>query len=349
MLSRERHDLEGMTGHEVSPSWEWVIRGTKRVVKPVGAETAACSVVDTRLVLTGGTGFIGSRIIPVLLERGDEITTLSRSPQRVGAKLGTAVQAVSWDPEAGPAPAQALRGRDAVVNLAGESVAQRWTADAKRRIHASREVGTRNLVAGVRALEAGERPGALISASAVGYYGKRGDERLTEQASPGADFLAETCVAWEREADAAGPLGLRVCKLRTGIVLDADEGALATQLRPFKLGLGGPVAGGHQYVPWIHVDDLVGLYLAAIDGDWSGPFNGSAPEPVTNWAFAKALGRAVHRPAIAPIPGAALRLLLGEMAGLVTNGQRAVPAAALSKGHEFRFADLDAALVDVVG
>lgn len=285
----------------------------------------------------------------MLLKRGDEITILSRSPRRVGAKLGTAVQAVGWDPESATAPPEALRGRDAVINLAGESVAQRWTANAKQRIRASRVVGTRNLVAGVRALDVGERPGALISASAVGFYGKRGDERVTEQAPPGEGFLAETCVAWEREADLTAALGLRVCKLRTGIVLDADEGALASQLRPFKLGLGGPVARGHQWVPWIHVDDLVGLYLAAIDADWSGPFNGSAPEPVTNRVFAKALGRAVHRPAIAPIPGAALRLLLGEMAELVINGQRAVPAAALAKGYEFRFADLDAALVDAVG
>jgi uncharacterized protein (TIGR01777 family) len=198
-------------------------------------------------------------------------------------------------------------------------------------------------VAGLRAAD--PRPPALISASAVGWYGRdRGDARLTEAEPAGDDFLAEVCETWEREATAAEALGVRVALIRTGIVLDKDGGALEKMLPPFKLGVGGPVAGGRQYLPWIHLDDLVALYLAALDGDWSGAFNGSAPEPVTNADFGKALGRALHRPAVAPVPGFAIRLLYGEMADLVVYGQRAVPARPLELGFTFRHPDLDEAL-----
>src|SRR6476469_3177155 len=252
-----------------------------------------------KITVTGATGLIGSSLVRALKARGDEVTVLSRNPAKAREALG--VDAVAWDPTAGPAPAEALSGRDAVVHLAGESVAQRWSDDTKQKIRASREVGTRNLVAGLRAAE--PRPAALIASSAVGYYGKHGDERVGEDTPPGDDFLAEVCVIWEREAAAAGELGLRVVHSRTGVVLDKDGGALAKMLTPFKLGVGGPVAGGDQYLPWIHVDDLVRLYLRALDDEgWSGPVNGTAPTPVTNKAFSKALGRALHRPAIAPVP-----------------------------------------------
>ncbi len=298
------------------------------------------------VTVTGATGLIGTKLVRALRGRGDGVTVLSRSPEKAQAALG--VPAVGWDPMAGPAPEEALRGRDAVVHLAGEPVAQRWNAKVKQRIHDSRETGTRNLVAGLRAVGA-DGPKALVSSSAVGYYGKHGDERVPESAPPGDDFLAGVCVAWEREADAAAELGLRVVKIRTGVVLDKSGGALKTMLPPFKAGVGGPVAGGDQYLPWIHADDLVGLYLKALDDpSWSGAYNGSAPEPVTNKAFSKALGRALHRPAFAPVPAFAIKLLYGEMAEIVTEGQRAVPERVEAGGYAFAHADLDAALSDAL-
>lgn len=300
-----------------------------------------------KITITGATGLIGTRLVAALKARGDDITVLSRSAGRAAERLGVA--AVGWDPKAGPAPAEALDGRDAVVNLAGAPVAQRWSAKVKQDIHDSRVLGTRNLVAALGAL-GDARPGVLVSASAVGYYGAHGDEEIAETAPPGHDFLADVCVAWEREAQAAEELGVRVAIIRTGVVLDADGGALAKMLTPFKLGVGGPVAGGGQYMPWIHVDDLVAMYVAAIDdGRWTGAYNGTAPTPVTNAVFSKALGRALHRPAFSPVPSFALRLLYGEMAEIVTEGQRAVPERALAAGFAFAHADLDEALQSALG
>jgi uncharacterized protein (TIGR01777 family) len=274
-----------------------------------------------RITVTGGTGRIGSLLVDELEKRGDEVTVLSR---RTG-----------WDATAGPAPAEALEGRDAVIHLAGEDIAQRWNGDSLRRIRESREIGTRNLVESIKA------PTALISSSAVGYYGHRPD-RIDEEAPPGNDVLADVCVAWEREAEKAPG---RVARIRTGVVLDRHGGALQKMLLPFRLGVGGPVAGGRQPLPWIHVEDVVGIYLAAIDDErWSGPFNATAPEPVTNREFSKALGRALHRPAIAPVPGFAIRLLYGGMAKLVVEGQNAVPRRALELGYRFKHPDLDEAL-----
>ncbi|MDX6641377.1 MAG: uncharacterized protein QOF12_2388 [Solirubrobacteraceae bacterium] len=288
-----------------------------------------------RIVVTGASGLIGTRLVQALRERGDDVTVLSRDPQR----------GVRWDPVAEPAPAEALRGRDAVVHLAGEDVAQRWSAAARERIRSSRELGTRHLVAGLRALSAAERPRTLVSGSASGYYGPRGDEEVIEADPPGAGFLAEVCVAWEREAQAASELGVRVVCLRTGIVLDRDGGALAKMLPPFRLGVGGPIAGGRQWMPWIHVDDEIGIILAALgDERWAGAVNASAPVPVTNAQFSKALGRALHRPAVAPVPGLAIRALYGEMASVVTTGVRMVPARALELGHTFAHPELDGAL-----
>jgi uncharacterized protein (TIGR01777 family) len=253
------------------------------------------------------------------------------------------VHVIQWDPDAGPAPREALDGRRGVVHLAGEPVAQRWNAKSKERILRSREIGTRNLVAGLG--DSDPRPAVLVSSSAVGYYGPHGDEVLTEETPPGDDFLAEVVKVWEREADAAERLGIRVVKVRTGVVLDREGGALKTMLPPFKLGVGGPVAGGGQYLPWVHVDDVVGIFLGALDHDtWHGPVNATAPEPVTNKVFSQALGRALKRPAVAPVPAAAIKLLYGEMAEIVTKGQRAVPRHTLALGYRFRHPDLDEAL-----
>ncbi|MDQ3849560.1 MAG: TIGR01777 family oxidoreductase, partial [Actinomycetota bacterium] len=189
------------------------------------------------------------------------------------------------------------------------------------------------------------RPALLVSASASGFYGPRGPEMVDESSPPGRDWLADVCVRWEREADAAAELGVRVVKVRTGVVLDAEGGALAQMLKPFRLGVGGPVAGGRQYLPWIHRDDVVGLYLAALaSATFDGPINASAPEPVTNEAFSTALGRALHRPAVAPVPGFAVRALFGEMSQIVLTGVRMVPGRAAELGYAFAHPDLDEAL-----
>ena len=301
-----------------------------------------------RITITGATGRVGTGIAEALADRGDEVTVLSRDPGRARAALGGDVTAAAWDPAAGPAPAEALAGRDAVIHLAGEDVAQRWSSATKERIHASREVGTRNLVAGIAAAE--PRPAALVSASASGYYGPRGDEPVDESAAPGDDFLARVVVVWESEAAKAAELGLRVVRLRTGIVLDREGGALQRMLPPFKAGVGGPVAGGRQYMPWIHRDDVTGAYLAAVDGseEWSGAINLSAPRPVTNRDFSKALGRALHRPALAPVPGFALKVLYGEMSTIVVTGVNMVPKRLLELGYASRHPDLDEALSDAL-
>ncbi len=295
-----------------------------------------------RVTVTGATGRIGGLLVKELTGRGDEVTVLTRGPDRARRKLGGGVTAVAWDPMTGVAPRDALQGRDAVVHLAGEDIAQRWTDESLRRIRESRELGTRNLVAGIRIAD--PRPRVLVSSSAVGYYGNR-PTPVDEDAPPGGDVLAEICKAWEHEAQQAEELGVRVVRVRTGVVLDKAGGALPKMLPPFRLGVGGPVAGGRQYMPWIHLEDVVGIYLRAIDDEaWTGAVNATAPRPVTNADFSKALGRVLHRPAVAPVPGLAVKLLYGGMAKLVTDGQNAVPRRTQELGYAFRHPELDEAL-----
>lgn len=303
-----------------------------------------------QVAVTGASGLIGRRLVAALRARGDDVVALSRERQRALSALEAAtagrgrLRVVAWDPLREPAPASALLGSDAVVHLAGENIAQRWSTSAKQAIRASRIDGTRNLVRGI-ATVAEQRPHTLVSGSAIGYYGARGDEPIDEDAKAGSGFLAQTCVAWETEADAATELGARVVKLRTGVVLDAAGGALAKMLPPFKLGVGGPVAGGRQYVSWIEPDDLVGIAMAALDGErWRGAVNATAPEPVRNRELAEALGHVLGRPALLPLPGLALRALYGEMSEVVTAGARVLPAQALVNGYEFRYAKLEPAL-----
>ena len=296
-----------------------------------------------KITLTGATGRVGVALVHALLERGDTVTVLTRDPSRAAGRLPAPAETVAWEPDTGPAPVAALSGRDAIVHLAGEDVGQRWSPEVKDRIRRSREVGTRNLVEGLR--EADPRPKALISASASGFYGPHGAEPVDESAAPGPGWLAQVVVAWEHEARQAEQLGMRVACLRTGVVLDAKGGALQKMLPPFRMGVGGPVAGGEQYLPWIHLDDTVGLYLAAIDDEtWSGAINASAPEPVSNKEFSKALGRVLHRPAVAPVPKLAIKALYGEMSQIVTDGVNMVPARALELGYRFRHPRLDEAL-----
>lgn len=288
-----------------------------------------------RITITGGTGLIGRRVGDALRERGDEVTVLSRrgeGPER-------------WErPKEEPPQAEALAGRDGVVHLLGENVAQRWTDDAKREIRESRELGTRQLVEGLRRLDAPDRPGVLVSMSAIGWYGARGDERVDENEPAGDDFLAQVVERWEAEAQNAEDLGMRVVRARTGVVIARDGGALEKMLPPFRLGVGGPVAGGRQYVPWVHLDDVVGALLFLLDRGGMGAYNVTAPEPVTNRELSKALGRALHRPAVAPVPALALKLLYGEMGRIVTTGVRAIPKRLVAEGYGFRRPELENAL-----
>jgi hypothetical protein len=301
-----------------------------------------------RVTVTGASGLIGGALVAQLAERGDEITILTRDPDRARERLGDVV-AFAWDPLGEAAPAAALQGREAIIHLAGENVAQRWSSSAKRAIRESRVTGTRNLVEGLRALDADARPAVLLSSSAIGYYGARGEEPLDEDAPPGEDFLARVCVEWEEGARAAERLSTRVVTMRTGVVLDPRGGALAKMLTPFRLGLGGPLAGGAQYMSWIHLRDLVAMMLAAVEQtEWSGPVNATAPAPVTNREFSKTLGRVLRRPAMAPLPALALRLAYGEMAQILTTGARVVPAKALVLGYRFAHPELEGALGDLL-
>ncbi len=302
-----------------------------------------------RVLITGATGTIGLALADALSARGDQVVALSRDPERGQRVLGDGVEVHAWpEPETAPPPAQALAGTDAVVNLVGEPVAQRWTDTAKERIRTSRVRPTQALVSALTSLPEPDRPRALISQSAAGYYGHRGDAPLDEQASAGDDFLAKVVVAWEGEAASAGG-SMRVACTRTGVVLSPSGGALAKMLPFFKLGIGGPVAGGQQYVPWIHLDDVVGAIVHCVDHeDATGPVNLTAPNPVTNARLSRALGHALGRPAVLPVPGMAVRLLYGEMAEMITTGQRAIPARLRELGYRFRHPEIEPALNDVL-
>jgi uncharacterized protein (TIGR01777 family) len=304
-----------------------------------------------KVTATGATGSLGRGLVAELLDRGDEVTVLSRDAARATRIFDGRVDAATWpDPKAGPPPAEALAGRDGVVHLLGEPVAQRWTESARREIRDSRVLATRNLVAALRELPGSDRPGVLVSQSASGFYGPRGAEPVTEDAPAGDDFLAGVCVEWEAEARAAEALGVRVALTRTGVVLSESGGALEKMLPPFKLGVGGPVAGGRQYVPWIHADDVAGAILLCLDdAEASGPLNLTAPAPATNAQLSKALGRVLRRPSIAPVPGVAVKALYGDMAQIVTTGVRAVPARLEQLGYAFRQPDLEQALRSATG
>jgi len=303
-----------------------------------------------RITVTGATGTIGGAAIEAMRSRGDEVVALVRDTAKARSKLGAGVELQSWpDPKQGPPPAAALEDADAVLHLLGEPIDQRWSDDAKREIRDSRVLSTRSLVTGLAAVDAARRPRTLVSQSAVGYYGAHGDEPVDESTPAGGDFLAGVVRDWEREASAAADGGVRVVCTRTGVVLSPAGGALAKMLPPFKLGVGGPVAGGRQYVSWIHADDLTGIVLSALDDErWSGAVNGTAPEPVTNAELSKALGRALRRPAVLPVPALALRILYGEMAQIVTDGARVLPAKALVLGYEFVHPSLDEALASAL-
>jgi uncharacterized protein (TIGR01777 family) len=303
-----------------------------------------------RVAVTGATGMIGATLVRALVARGDDVIALSRDAERASATLD--VPAETWaDPKAEQPPLDALRGRDAVVHLLGEVIAQRWSDEVKREIRESRVLSTRNLVAALGELDPAERPRVLVSGSGAGWYGHRGDERLDESTpEPGDDFLAQLSADWEAEARRAEELGVRVVLNRTGVVLSESGGALEKMLPFFKAGIGGPVAGGRQYVPWVHLDDVVGATIFELEREEaSGPVNVTAPEPVTNRELSKTLGRVLRRPAFAPVPALAVKTLYGEMAEIVTTGQRAVPGRLTELGYVFRQPELEAALRDATG
>lgn len=299
-----------------------------------------------KIVIAGGTGFLGAPLADTLAAAGHAVVVLSRASSATSAARPSGVRLVPWTPN-GDAGSLApdIDGADAVVNLAGESIAgARWSPGHKRRILDSRVKATRSLADAIA--RAAAPPAVLVNGSAVGYYGPCGDEVVTEEAPPGSDFLARVCVEWEAEANRAASARTRVVCVRTGLVLARNGGALPKMLPPFKLFVGGRVGSGRQFWPWIHRDDWVALVGWAIaNAGVSGPLNATAPDPVTNAAFAEALGGAMHRPALLPAPAFALRLMLGEMAdALLLSGQRAVPSKARHQGFTFRHETLDGAL-----
>jgi hypothetical protein len=301
-----------------------------------------------RVFVTGGTGLIGSRLVEHLLERGDAPVVLSRDRSRAAVKLGPRVDLVEGDPTADGDWTRGVEGADAVVHLAGENIfARRWNAEFKALIHDSRVQSTRRVVAAIA--RAAAKPSVLVSGSAIGFYGPCGDEELTEAAPAGSDFLAQSCTEWEAAAREVESAGVRLVIVRTGVVLSTRAGALSQMLTPFKLGVGGPVGNGRQWMSWVHLDDLVGVILHAIDhAHVRGVLNGTAPGAVTNREFSKALGRALGRPAIFPVPVFMLRLRFGEVADVISTGQHVVPARTLEADYQFRYPDIDGALGDLL-
>jgi uncharacterized protein len=313
---------------------------------------ASSEAPDMRVFVTGGTGLVGSRLIGRLRSRGDDVVLLTRRAAQARAKFDSSCKVVEGDPmQAGPWM-DAVNDCDAVVHLAGENIfARRWSAGFKALLKESRTKSTENIVKAVCQNPNGPsgKPRVLVNASAIGYYGSHDDEELTEESAAGDDSLADICVDWEKAARNAENSGVRLGIVRVGVVLDNQGGALCKMLTPFKWFVGGPIGSGRQYISWIHHADLTGLFLLVLDQDSArGPVNGTAPHPVTNKQFSKALGRALHRPSFMPTPRFMLRAMLGEVANVITKGQRVLPAKAQALGYRFQFSDADTALGDLL-
>jgi uncharacterized protein (TIGR01777 family) len=296
-----------------------------------------------RVLVTGASGFIGSALCDALLTRGDTVVGLSRDPQRARSTNPSVIWH-AWEPTLERPPTAAFESVSGVINLEGEKINQRWTDDAKRRIMESRRTGTRNLIAAIASLE--QKPKVLVNQSAIGFYGDRGEAMVDESAESSEGYDAEVVREWEAAAREAEGVGIRLVIVRTGHVLDPRGGLLGELLTPFKLGVGGPIAGGRQYMSWIHIDDEVGILLWALDSDKvSGTINSTAPKPVTNREFSQAIGRALHRPASVPVPGFVLDVKFGsEFGKVLRGGQRVMPRRALDLGYVFRYPEIDGAL-----
>jgi hypothetical protein len=301
-----------------------------------------------KVLVTGASGRIGKALCDELLARGDEVVGLTRDPEKAsGAQPQITWHA--WEPTLERPADPTFEGVDGVVNLVGEKIDQRWSDEAKKKIMDSRKVATHNLAGAIEGLA--RKPKVMVSQSAVGYYGNRGDETLDETSEPGKGFGAEVCIEWEKAAHEVEAAGVRLAIVRTGQVMETGGGILGELLLPFKLGVGGPLAGGKQWVPWIHLSDEVGILLWALDTDSvSGVVNGTAPKPVTNGDWSKALGRALHRPAVLPIPGVAVEVKFGREFGKVAQGgQRVLPKRTEELGYAFKFPEIDGALRHLVG
>jgi uncharacterized protein (TIGR01777 family) len=301
-----------------------------------------------RIVAAGATGFIGAPLCADLVRAGHTIQVLTRNPDRARRGLPGSVEVIRWDPPNVGGPwLDAVEGADAVINLSGESIASgRWTAARKAALHTSRVGTTTAVVEAMAQAPEGQRPGVLVNASAIGYYGNRGEETLMEASTPGQDFLARLCIDWEAAARRAESLGVRVALLRTGLVLGPGGGVLQRLVLPFRFFAGGPLGSGRQWVSWIHLDDEIGIIRHALEHEQvRGPLNGTAPSPVRMRDLASAIGRTLGRPSWLPAPAFALRLALGELADtLILASQRVLPAATQAAGYQFRYTDLDAAL-----
>jgi uncharacterized protein (TIGR01777 family) len=300
--------------------------------------------LTVHVLVTGGTGFIGSALVHALLERGDEVSVTSRKADRVRKHFGDRVKPVEWDPMDGALPAEALAGVDGIVNLAGESIAKgRWTRAKKRRLRESRVLGTRHLVEGIRAAD--PRPKVLVSTSAIGYYGDQEHRSLHEGSPNEGDFLGELCQAWEHEAVAARELGVRVPIVRIGIVLGHGGGAYPPLRRIFKLFAGGPIGLGRAWMSWVHLDDVVGIFLRCLDDENARDvYNATAPNPVPNSKFTAEMARTLHRPAIAPVPPIMLRITLGEFGKHANDSQRVMPLRTVGLGYQYKYSEIGEAL-----
>jgi len=305
-----------------------------------------------RVFITGGTGLIGTRLIAQLMRRGDQPVLLTRRYDAARQRFGPHTELVEGDPMQRGDWQKKLEACDAVINLAGENIFnRRWNAKFKALMFDSRVKTTQNVVEALlrNPRRSDGSPRILVNASAIGYYGPQGDEELTEQSPPASDFMANLCVEWEKAALEAQRSGVRVALVRVGIVLDREGGALTKMMTPFKLFVGGPIGNGRQWMSWIHHEDMIGLFLLALDHPQaSGPLNGTAPNPVTNRDFSKSLGRALLRPSFFPTPVFGMRVLLGQVAQVVATGQRVLPKVPLQLEYPFKFPTLDAALADIL-
>jgi uncharacterized protein (TIGR01777 family) len=300
-----------------------------------------------RVLVTGASGFIGSALCERLLARGDSVVGLTRDPQRA-RRSNPMLTWHAWEPMLERPPAEAFEGVEGVVNLLGEKINQRWNDEVKERILESRRTGTHNLVGAIAGLE--KKPRVLVNQAAIGFYGDRGDALVDESSEQGEGYDAEVVGEWERAAREVEGSGVRLVIVRSGHVLAADGGLLAELLTPFKLGVGGPIAGGQQYMSWIHIDDEVGILMWALDNEKvSGVVNATAPNPVTNRELSQALGRALNRPVVMSVPGFALDLRFGrEFGQVLRGGQRVIPRRPLDLGYRFRFTEIDDALADLI-
>jgi uncharacterized protein (TIGR01777 family) len=295
-----------------------------------------------RIVVSGATGFVGSRLSELLRQADHQVVALTRNAERARSKVPSLDAAHAWSPLSETAPAAAFEGADAVVHLAGETVVGRWTQAKRDAIRETRITGTRNLVNGLRDLPS--KPSILVAASAIGFYGDRAEEELTETSASGDDFLSEICREWEAEAAQAEEIGIKVARVRIGVVLAEGGGALDAMLTPFKLGAGGPLGSGRQWWSWIHRDDLCGLILHLIERGESGVYNATAPHPMRQKDFARVLGHVLHRPSFMPAPAFALKIVLGGFATELLSSKKVLPRTTQATGFSCQFAELEPAL-----